>query len=68
MGSLPLRLKLWAKRWLLWHYPCPVHGVQYTYKTIDPDSSWDGGMLTYCDFCGMSCIEVERWLSNGFWA
>lgn len=42
----------WFKRWVLWHMPCPVHGVEFTSKVDDPDCSWDAGLLTVCSACG----------------
>lgn len=61
-------LKLWAKKWLLWHMACPVHGREFTEKRGDPDCSWDAGLLTYCNACEMSCIDVKVWMESKVWA
>lgn len=52
-------LKLWAKKWLLWHMACPIHGREFTEKRDDPDASWDAGQLTYCTECHEFCYLIQ---------
>jgi hypothetical protein len=52
-------LRLWAKKWLLWHMACPIHGREFTMTVDDPDSSWDAGKLTYCSVCNDYCYQIE---------